>query len=136
MPNNYTANVYTSSQWEKLEAAGAVFLPAAGFRYGIDVNGLSAGNGYYWTPTPSSQYDDMVQALMISEYSKAKVNFGMPCYGYSVRPVREPQASEAIENTPSPLRGETERGSKLLRNGQLLIERNGKTYNAQGAQVQ
>ena len=88
-PNNYTANVYTASQWEKLEAAGAVFLPAAGFRYGIDINGLPAGNGYYWTPTPSSQYDDMAQALMISEYSKAKVNAAMPCNGYSVRPVTE-----------------------------------------------
>ncbi|MBQ7438510.1 MAG: hypothetical protein IJ548_00455 [Paludibacteraceae bacterium] len=37
-----------------------------------------------------------------------------------------------IEQTPSPLRGETERGSKYLRNGLLFIERNGKTYNAQG----
>ena len=131
-PYNYTTNVYTASQWEKLEAAGAVFLPAAGFRYGIEINGLSAGNGYYWTPTPSSQYDDMAQALMISEYSKAKVNFGMPCYGYSVRPVREVQASEGIDpvtGSPSPVT------HKLLRNGVLLIERNGKTYNAQGAEV-
>ena len=135
MPNNYTANVYTASQWEKLEAAGAVFLPAAGFRYGIDINGLNAGNGYYWTPTPSSQYDDMAQALMISEYSKAKVNFGMSCYGYSVRPVREVQASEAIEQTDA---SATFGGShKLLRNGVLYILRpDGKTYNAQGAQVQ
>ena len=43
----------------------------------------------------------------------------------------------AIENTPSPLRGETERGYKLLRNGHLYILRpDGKTYNAQGAQIQ
>ncbi|MBQ7438436.1 MAG: InlB B-repeat-containing protein [Paludibacteraceae bacterium] len=131
-PYNYTTNIYTASEWEKLEAAGAVFLPAAGFRYGIEINGLAAGNGYYWTPTPSSQYDDMAQALMISEYSKAKVNFGMPCYGYSVRPVREVQASEGIDpvtGSPSPVT------HKLLRNGVLLIERNGKTYNAQGAEV-
>ena len=44
--------------------------------------------------------------------------------------------SEGIENTPSPLRGETERGYKFLKDGQLLIERNGKTYNALGAEVQ
>ena len=42
---------------------------------------------------------------------------------------------EAIEQTPSPSKGETERGSKFLRNGVLLIERNGTLYNAQGAQV-
>ena len=59
----------------------------------------------------------------------------MPCNGYSVRPVREVQASEAIEQTPSPSWGETERGSKLLRDGVLLIERNGKTYNAQGIEI-
>ncbi len=131
-PYNYTTNIYTASQWEKLEAAGAVFLPAAGFRYGIDINGLSAGNGYYWTSTPSSQYADMAQALMISEYSKAKVNFGMPCYGYSVRPVREPQASEGIDpvtGNPSPVT------HKFLRNGVLYIEMNGKTYNAQGIEI-
>ena len=132
-PYNYTTNVYTASEWEKLEAAGAVFLPAAGFRYGIDINGLPAGNGYYWTPTPSFQYDDMAQALMISEYSKAKVIAAMPCNGYSVRPVREVQASEAIDNIDA---SATFGGSrKLLRNGVLLIERNGKTYNAQGAEV-
>ena len=40
-----------------------------------------------------------------------------------------------IENTPAPLWGESERGCKFLRDGLLLIERNGKTYNAQGAEV-
>ena len=29
-PGNYTTNVYTLSQWAQMEAAGAVFLPAAG----------------------------------------------------------------------------------------------------------
>ena len=132
-PNNYTANVYTASQWEKLEAAGAVFLPAAGYRYGIDINGLNAGNGYYWTSTPSSQYDDMAQALMIFESPKAKVNAAMPCNGYSVRPVREPQASEGIDpvtGNPSPVT------HKFLRNGVLYILRpDGKTYNAQGIEI-
>ena len=41
----------------------------------------------------------------------------------------------SIENTPSPLWGESERGCKFLRDGQLLIERNGKTFNAQGALI-
>ena len=53
-------------------------------------------------------------------------------YFSNIQAIPETQAID----TPSPLRGETERGSKLLRNGVLLIERNGKTYNAQGTQVQ
>ncbi len=40
-----------------------------------------------------------------------------------------------IENTPSPLGGESERGFKFLRNGKLLILRDGKTYNALGIEI-
>ena len=43
--------------------------------------------------------------------------------------------TQGIENTPSSLWGESERGYKLLRNGQLLIERDGKTFNAQGTEL-
>ena len=43
------------------------------------------------------------------------------------------QMHEAIES-PS-LQGRSGEASKVIRNGQLLIERNGKTYNAQGAEV-
>lgn len=55
-PGNYTTNVYTMSQWAQMEAAGAVFLPAAG-RY--DRTGSDAGvhgvgtQGYYWSSSPS-----------------------------------------------------------------------------------
>lgn len=47
--DNYnTANKYTVSQWEKMEANGAVFLPAAGYRDGKTVK--EAGEeGRYWT---------------------------------------------------------------------------------------
>ena len=133
-PNDYTTNVYTLGDWELMEAAGAVFLPAAGYRYGIDINGLNAGNGYYWTSTPSSQYDDMAQALMISKSPKAQVNVAMSCNGYAVRPAREVKANEGIEQptSDSSLKG---RANKVLRDGVLFIERNGKTYNAQGAEV-
>jgi hypothetical protein len=40
-------------------------------------------------------------------------------------------AQEGVE-TPS---GSPSWGEKVLRNGMLLIERNGKTYNAQGMEV-
>ena len=39
---------FTTNQWSKLEAAGAVFLPAAGIRYGSDVD-LVKSYGIYWS---------------------------------------------------------------------------------------
>ena len=51
---DWTHNSYTLAQWAQMEAAGAVFLPATGFRYGSDV--YYVGNdGNYWSSTP---YDE------------------------------------------------------------------------------
>ena len=41
---------FTADQWSKMEVAGAVFLPAAGYRYGSDVLGVQ-DYGYYWSAT-------------------------------------------------------------------------------------
>ena len=41
---------FTADQWAKLEAAGAVFLPAAGSRSGSNVNYVQF-YGYYWSAT-------------------------------------------------------------------------------------
>lgn len=41
----------TLADWQKLEAAGAVFLPASGSRYGSDVNYMQ-NYGYYRSATP------------------------------------------------------------------------------------
>ena len=40
-------NVYDLDQWAKMEKAGAVFLPAAGYRWGIETSFVGMG-GYYW----------------------------------------------------------------------------------------
>ena len=48
----YEHNVYSPSQWQQMEAAGAVFLPAAGYREGSTVYDGSQG-GTYWTSTPA-----------------------------------------------------------------------------------
>ena len=47
---DWSRNSYNSAQWDRMEAAGAVFLPAAGGRsYGtISGNGT---RGYYWSST-------------------------------------------------------------------------------------
>ena len=41
-------NTYTSAQWELMQAAGAVFLPAAGNRSNETVGTVPSG-GFYWT---------------------------------------------------------------------------------------
>ena len=46
----YETNVYSVEQWNKMEGAGAVFLPAAGDRDGITV-GMVGDYGCYWTTT-------------------------------------------------------------------------------------
>ena len=43
-----TVNSYTASEWSKMEANGAVFLPAAGYRYGTDVDNVGS-YGNYWS---------------------------------------------------------------------------------------
>ncbi len=45
-----TTNIYTSAQWQLMESAGAVFLPAAGRRYGAAVS-YAGSYGLYWSST-------------------------------------------------------------------------------------
>lgn len=46
--DGFSTNVYTPDQWNKLQNAGAVFLPAGGYRDGHAVSLLS-DYGCYWT---------------------------------------------------------------------------------------
>ena len=49
--NHYLDNVYTESQWSKMSAAGAVFLPAAGGRFNNNKVNYVGRNGIYWSAT-------------------------------------------------------------------------------------
>ena len=46
--NDYAQNTYYDSDWSKMEANGAVFLPAAGRRNGVNMKYVGEG-GYYWS---------------------------------------------------------------------------------------
>ena len=45
----YSSNEYTIAQWDGMEKAGAIFLPAVGYRTGTSVTSTTFGN--YWTAT-------------------------------------------------------------------------------------
>lgn len=51
----FTQNVYTADDWEKMEAMGAIFLPAAGFNnvntYGVGTVSNVDSQGDYWSTT-------------------------------------------------------------------------------------
>lgn len=53
---SYATNTYTLSQWGIMESAGAVFLPAAGFREGTSVYRVGSQGGY-WMSTYYHEYE-------------------------------------------------------------------------------
>ena len=53
--NNFSHNTYTAEQWQTMEQAGAVFLPASGLRWGADVSNVGS-NGIYWSSTELDVY--------------------------------------------------------------------------------
>ena len=53
--SDWSTNSYDATAWAKMEAAGAVFLPAAGNRYDSGV--VRVGNfGHYWSSTALDNY--------------------------------------------------------------------------------
>ena len=62
--NSNWANSYTAEQWAQMEANGAVFLPAAGYRGGTSVSSVGS-YGYYW----SASYSNSGGAYSVSFFS-------------------------------------------------------------------
>lgn len=80
------SNVYSYSEWSQMEAAGAVFLPAAGRRDGTSVGDVGI-RGRYW----SSSYGSSVGAYGLG-FRSGSVDPGSNysrCRGFSVRLVSE-----------------------------------------------
>ena len=87
---HFADNVYTAEQWALLETAGAVFLPAAGFRGGTWLSTIGEG-GSYWASTCNA--DRQAYALLFLD---GVVNASAECtyekdrgYGRSVRLVKD-----------------------------------------------
>ena len=79
-------NSYTFTQWAQMESAGAVFLPAAGFRRGTNIYHL-AEDGCYWSSAPNDEnsaygMDFHQLGIILSDGVDLSI-------GISVRPVRD-----------------------------------------------
>ena len=64
---NYTGNTYTSTEWRMLQDAGAVFLPAGGWRYGTTVSD-EGSSMLYWSTT-SGATDSVAAGLKVTSSS-------------------------------------------------------------------
>ena len=124
-------NAITTDEHFKQRWCGLVFLPFAGYRE--DATLLEPRyRGHYWT---SSIFDDW-QEVSFVDFSTNDItlanNQRIPFAGLSVRLVQDaPKSTTACANVQS----DKQQSTKVLRNGQLLIERGGKTYNAQGVEL-
>lgn len=85
----FTVNIYNVTDWEKMETAGAVFLPAAGQRNGVTISGVG-DNGIYWS---SSAYASSYASQFVFFYSGdvQPVRFVLRGEGFSVRLITECQ---------------------------------------------
>ena len=90
----YGKDVYAEYQtivladWQRMEAAGAVFLPAAGDRDGSDIFGV-ANDGYYWLATPHAYNSGFVMNIAFDSeeiYADADISCDA---GLSVRLVKD-----------------------------------------------
>ena len=87
---DWDTNSYTFAEWQKMEGYGAVFLPAAGLRL-VYVPGDAGvqqvtNSGSYWTKT---HRDDGKAYFLYFESSRAKIEYGVPSSGQSVRLVQD-----------------------------------------------
>lgn len=78
---------FTAEQWAKIEKTGAVFLPAAGFRWGKEVRYVQENAGY-WSSTRSEDDNDEAWSFEFYE-TRAVLGLGYRLEGHSVRLVKD-----------------------------------------------
>ncbi|MBP5501668.1 MAG: Ig domain-containing protein [Bacteroidales bacterium] len=79
-----TINNYSAEEWRKMESAGAVFLPAAGYRLGTSVD-VVGDYGWYWTSS-FEIFDDAVARKLYFGSFMADATYGCGRFcGCSVR---------------------------------------------------
>ena len=117
---------FTLSDWQQLESAGAVFLPAAGLRSTKRIL-YAHCDVFLWTATYDDAtyvYQENANSELIGTYLSERY------YGRTVRLVQDVKAvGTGIAETATTGNVETR---KVLRDGQILIQRGEETYTVMG----
>ena len=77
---DFTNTQYSITEWEALERAGVVFLPAGGLRSGQSSSQATI-NGFYWTSKASESENDKAYCITINGGISEKKRY----FGFSVR---------------------------------------------------
>ena len=83
---DFAQNTYSAEDWAKMEANGAVFLPAAGIREGTGVYLVGSRGDYWWS---SAYDDDSANVLYFDSYDVRTNDGGYRYHGRSVRLVQD-----------------------------------------------
>ena len=97
--NGYKTNIYTADQWKIMEDAGAIFLPAAGYRSGSSMEAILQFGDYhtssFWYNSTPPFYQSQecyipyfTTHTMNEGFSVAGAGVGQRWFGRSVRLVR------------------------------------------------
>ncbi len=126
---DWTSNVFTADQWETMQKAGAVFLPIGMSRLGNKIDTENKEVGHFWTSTPDNE-NSAWSADIVDGYSLYSYCFSRQS-GACVRLV-----SEDLTTGLSDMAGKgAKEAKKVIRDGQILIVRDGVVYNILGAEV-
>lgn len=125
----WTGNVYTEAQWQQMEQAGAVFLPAMGSRLGTKFSPVAAdGSSGYWSSTKDNENSAWSVSIM-DGYSIVTY-----CHdirdGVGVRLVTEDMTQD-VEKVQS----DKVQCTKVVRDGQVLLFRGEKTFTVTGTEI-
>lgn len=78
----FSKNNYNTNKWNKMQLAGAVFLPACGYRNGAEIGNVNT-TGVYWTTTCKEQNNPQY-LYFCSNYLSLTHGYN-PYYGQAVR---------------------------------------------------
>lgn len=82
----YTDNEYDADEWAKMEAAGVVFLPAAGYQASDShVAEYTENSGRYWSCTPDDVPPMFINAFEFSGMFDEVSMYNSATYGLTVR---------------------------------------------------
>ena len=111
--------------------SNSIFLPAAGYRYDTDLD-YAGSYGYYWSSSldegdPNGAWDVGFDSGSVDRGYDDRIS------GHSVRPVQASGTGTGIGDTAAEVVATD--AHKIIRNGQVLIERGGKTYTITGVEM-